>query len=185
MTSLLYRKLKLAAKSDYFQIESVVEPVPDRESRVTLSRQRDSLGLNRAELNWRVGELEKRSHLRMLGLIKDQFEAAGMGRVDLEQADTGLQLPIIGCNHHMGTTRMHTDPRRGVVDQNCKVHGMHNLHIAGSSVFPTCGNDMPTLTIVALALRLADHIKDQYSSRENMRTCGTATLGSVANIRLS
>lgn len=172
MTSLLYRMLKLAANSDYFQIESVVEPVPDRESRVTLSRQRDSLGLNRAELNWRVGELEKRSHLRMLGLIKDQFEAAGMGRVDLEQADRGLQLPIIGCNHHMGTTRMHTDPRRGVVDQNCKVHGMHNLHIAGSSVFPTCGNDMPTLTIVALALRLADHIKAQCGFDESMRNCG-------------
>jgi len=158
MASLIYRRLKLAAKSDYFQIESVVEPVPDRESRVTLSRQRDSLGLNRAELNWRVGNLEKRTHLRMLGLMKSQLEASGMGRVDLEEADTGLQLPIIGCNHHMGTTRMHTEPRLGVVDKNCKVHGMHNLHIAGSSVFPTCGNDMPTLTIVALTLRLADHI---------------------------
>jgi len=161
MTSLLYRKLKLAAKSDYFQIESVVEPVPDRASRVTLSPQRDKLGLNRAELNWRVGDLEKRTHLRMLGLIKDEFEASGLGHVDLAQADTGRQLPIIGCNHHMGTTRMHADPRLGVVDQNCKVHGMHNLHIAGSSVFPTCGNDMPTLTIVALALRLADHVKTQ------------------------
>jgi choline dehydrogenase-like flavoprotein len=172
MASLLYRKLKLAAKSDYFQIESVIEPVPDRESRVTLSPQRDRLGLNRAALNWRVGDLEKRTHLRMLGLIKDEFEASGMGHVDLEQADTGRPLPIIGCNHHMGTTRMHADPRLGVVDRNCKVHGMHNLHIAGSSVFPTCGNDMPTLTIVALALRLADHVKAQYSSRENMRTGG-------------
>ncbi|MBB3233396.1 choline dehydrogenase-like flavoprotein [Phyllobacterium endophyticum] len=161
MASLLYRRLRLAAKSDYFQIESVVEPVPDRESRITLSRQRDSLGLNRAELNWRVGDLEKRTHLRMLALMKAQFEAGGMGRVDLERADAGLQLPIIGCNHHMGTTRMHTDPRLGVVDRNCKVHGIHNLHVAGSSVFPTCGNDMPTLTIVALTLRLADHITAQ------------------------
>jgi choline dehydrogenase-like flavoprotein len=56
---------------------------------------------------------------------------------------------------------MHTDPRLGVVDQNSKVHGMHNLHIVGSSVFPTGGNDMPTLTIVAMTLRLADHIKAQ------------------------
>jgi choline dehydrogenase-like flavoprotein len=174
MASLLYRRLKLAVKSDYFQIESVVEPVPDRESRVTLSPQRDKLGLNRAELNWRVGDLEKRTHLRMLGLIKDEFEASGLGRVDLEQADTGRPLQIIGCNHHMGTTRMHTDPRLGVVDQNCKVHGMHNLHIAGSSVFPTCGNDMPTLTIVALALRLADHVKDQYGSRGNIGASETA-----------
>jgi choline dehydrogenase-like flavoprotein len=158
MASLIYRRLKLAAKSDHFQIESVVEPVPDRESRVTLSRQRDSLGLNRAELNWRVGDLEKRTHRRMLGLMKEQLEGSGMARVDMEQEDEGQQHPIIGCNHHMGTTRMHVDPRLGVVDQNCKVHGMHNLHIAGSSVFPTCGNDMPTLTIVALTLRLADHV---------------------------
>lgn len=161
MTSLLYRKLKLAAKSDYYQIETVVEPVPDRESRVTLSRQLDRLGLNRIELNWRVGDLEKHTHSRMLQLIKSQFETAGIAHVDLEELEA-TELPIIGCNHHMGTTRMHTNPRLGVVDQNCKVHGMHNLHIAGSSVFPTCGNDMPTLTIVALALRLADHIKAEY-----------------------
>jgi choline dehydrogenase-like flavoprotein len=161
MASLLYRRLKLAAKPGYFQIESVIEPVPDRESRVTLSRQRDRLGLNRAQLDWRVGDLEKRTYLRMLELMKEQFESSGMGRVDLEGADTRPQLPIIGCNHHMGTTRMHTDPRLGVVDQNSKVHGMHNLHIVGSSVFPTGGNDMPTLTIVAMTLRLADHIKAQ------------------------
>ncbi|PSH65112.1 GMC family oxidoreductase [Phyllobacterium sophorae] len=170
MASLLYRRLKLAAKSDYFQIESVVEPVPDRESRVTLSPQRDRLGLNRAALNWRVGDLEKRTHLRMLGLIKEQIEDSGMGRIDLEEADAGRRLSIIGCNHHMGTTRMHADPRLGVVDQNCKVHNMHNLHIAGSSVFATGGNDMPTLTIVALALRLAEHVKAERDFGESITT---------------
>ena len=75
-----------------------------------------------------------------------------------------------GCWHHMGTTRMHADPRRGVVDANCRVHGMENLFIAGSSVFPTCGSDMPTITIVALALRLAGHIKSLY--RETPRRLG-------------
>ena len=59
----------------------------------------------------------------------------------------------------MGTTRMHADPRRGVVDPNCQVHGMENLFIAGSGVFPTVGSDMPTITVVALALRLAAHIR--------------------------
>ena len=171
MTSLLYRRLKLAAKSDHFQIETVVEPAPDRESRITLSPQRDRLGFHRAHLDWRIGDLEKRTHLRMLNLMKDEFARSGLGHVDLEDAEDGRTLPVIGCNHHMGTTRMHIDPRQGVVDRNCKVHGMHNLHIAGSSIFPTCGNDMPTLTIVALALRLADHIKSQYgfagSTRED------------------
>ncbi len=64
-----------------------------------------------------------------------------------------------GSSHHMGTTRMHADPKRGVVDQTSKVHGIANLFIAGSSVFPTVGHANPTLTIVALALRVADHIK--------------------------
>lgn len=158
IASLLYRKLKLAAPSNYFQIESVVEPVPDRESRVTLSSRRDRLGLNQVELDWRIGALEKRTLVRMLSLIKQEFEAFGVGKVDLQQADEGHLPKILGCDHHMGTTRMHTDPRLGVVDPDCKVHGMHNLYVAGSSVFPTCGNDMPTLTIVALTLRLADHI---------------------------
>jgi choline dehydrogenase-like flavoprotein len=62
----------------------------------------------------------------------------------------------------MGTTRMHQDPRRGVVDANCQVHGVDNLFVAGSSVFPTCGNDQPTLTVVALAIRLADRIKARF-----------------------
>jgi choline dehydrogenase-like flavoprotein len=165
LTSLIYRRLKLAAKSDHFQIETVVEPTPDRESRVTLSPKRDRLGFHRAHLDWRIGDLEKRTHLRMLELVRDEFARCGLGHVDLEDADKGYPLPVIGCNHHMGTTRMHIDPRQGVVDRNCRVHGMHNLHIAGSSIFPTCGNDMPTLTIVALALRLADHIKAQYGLR--------------------
>lgn len=173
MASLLYRKLRLAAKSDYFQIESVIEPVPNKESRVTLSEQRDRLGLNRAALDWRVGDLEKRTHSRMLGLIKDEFEASGVGHVDLERTAMEPELSIIGCNHHMGTTRMHIDPHMGVVDQNCTVHGIHNLHVAGSSVFPTCGNDMPTLTIVALALRLADHIKALHGVHESIGAFGT------------
>ena len=162
LTSLMYRRLKLTSQSDHFLVETVLEPAPDPESRVTLSSQRDRLGCQRAHLDWRMGDLEKRTHLRMLEIIRDDFERSGLGRIDLEGADQGRSLPVIGCCHHMGTTRMHVDPRQGVVDSNCKVHGMHNLHIAGSSLFPTSGNDMPTLTVVALALRLADHIKAQY-----------------------
>jgi choline dehydrogenase-like flavoprotein len=61
--------------------------------------------------------------------------------------------------HHMGTTRMDEDPKRGVVDANCRLHELPNLFVAGSSVFPTVGNVNPTLTIIALAFRLADHLK--------------------------
>jgi choline dehydrogenase-like flavoprotein len=61
----------------------------------------------------------------------------------------------------MGTTRMSDDPKHGVVDRNCQVHSVHNLYVAGSSVFPTGGYMNPTLTIVALALRLSDHLLDR------------------------
>ena len=61
----------------------------------------------------------------------------------------------------MGTTRMSNDPLRGVVDRNCKVHDVENLYVAGSSVFPTSGSANPTLTLVALTLRLAGHLKDR------------------------
>jgi choline dehydrogenase-like flavoprotein len=63
-----------------------------------------------------------------------------------------------GTWHHMGTTRMHDSSRQGVVDRNCRIHGMSNMHIAGSSVFPTAGANFPTFTLVALALRLSDRI---------------------------
>jgi choline dehydrogenase-like flavoprotein len=70
-----------------------------------------------------------------------------------------------GGNHHMGTTRMHESPRQGVVDRDCRVHGVRNLFIAGSSVFPTSGGEgTTTLTIVALALRLADRLEKELAT---------------------
>jgi choline dehydrogenase-like flavoprotein len=63
----------------------------------------------------------------------------------------------------MGTTRMHNDPRQGVVDSNCRVHGIGNLYIAGAAVYPTAGSANPTLTLVALALRLSDHLKTRLA----------------------
>jgi choline dehydrogenase-like flavoprotein len=85
---------------------------------------------------------------------------AGLGRVhvNIDDADA-WPGDLVGASHHMGTTRMHDDPRRGVVDRDCRVHGVSNLFIAGSSVFPTAGSGSPTLLIAALALRLADHLK--------------------------
>jgi choline dehydrogenase-like flavoprotein len=79
-------------------------------------------------------------------------------RLDFDSSKRIEALKIGSSWHHMGTTRMHSDPKRGVVDGNCRVHGVSNLYIAGSSVFPTSGHANPTLTIVALALRLGDHL---------------------------
>jgi choline dehydrogenase-like flavoprotein len=79
--------------------------------------------------------------------------------LDFDGDASGWKSNLYGSYHHMGTTRMHEDPKQGVVNADCRVHGIENLYIAGSSVFPTSSYVQPTLTIVALALRLADHIR--------------------------
>ncbi len=138
------------------------EQVPDPDSRVSLADERDALGLPKIRLNWRLAEQDRRSfveHMRSLAL---EYGALGMGRMLVHIEDDGLwPNKVNGGNHHMGTTRMSDDPKRGVVDPDCRVHGMENLYVAGSSVFPTCGSANPTLTLVALALRLADHLKER------------------------
>ncbi len=89
---------------------------------------------------------------------------AGVGRLKLTLSDDDTWPPdLVGARHHIGTTRMHPDPKRGVVDANGRVHGIQNLFVAGSSVFPTVGSANPTLTIVALAPRLADHVKERFA----------------------
>jgi len=139
------------------------EQIPNPESRVTLSEKRDGLGLNQIRLDWRMGGAEKRSMRLMAQVLQFEFERLGLGEVHssgwLESDDEEWPADLIGGPHHMGTTRMSDDPRRGVVDHNCRVHDLRNLFVAGSSVFPTSGYANPTLTLIALAVRLADHLK--------------------------
>jgi choline dehydrogenase-like flavoprotein len=154
-------KLRLPFLARGFWLETVVEPTPLRDSRVTLGEERDPLGMPRVKVDWRVGDLEKRTIRRTQQILGEEMARIGAGRVTVDAPSDAEPWSdsLSGCWHHMGTTRMHTDPRQGVVDAQCRVHGTENLFIAGSSVFPTCGSDMPTITIVALALRLAEHLK--------------------------
>lgn len=92
--------------------------------------------------------------MRWIRSFKQAMESAGLGSVKLDTVGDRPRFMIDGCCHHMGTTRMHESPRRGVVDQNCRVHGTENLYVAGSSVFPTGGEVNATLTLIALAARL-------------------------------
>jgi choline dehydrogenase-like flavoprotein len=136
------------------------EQAPNEHSRVRLGDDADALGVPRVQLEWRLGAQDKRS-ARLAGeLLARALGAAGLGRLQLLLSDDDHVWPeeLSGGRHHMGTTRMHDDPRQGVVDAHCRVHGLLNLHVAGSSVFPTAGAASPTLTAVALALRLADHL---------------------------
>jgi len=143
----------------YTHIRAEQSPNPD--SRVTLSSKRDKLGLRRARLDWRLSEFDIRSISKSMRIIGEEFGHSGLGRVKMFNSDESFWKKwISGGNHHMGTTRMSIDPKKGVVDKNCKIHGISNMYIAGSSVFPTGGSANPTLSIVALSLRLAEYIKN-------------------------
>ena len=157
-----YRKLvRPESPVKMFRLYNSTEQAPNPESRLTLSAARDSLGTNRVRLEWRLSAIDKRSMRRAHEIIAKELGRAGLGRlkIALDDDDTTWPPSLQGGHHHMGTTRMHVDAKRGVVNDHCQVHGISNLFIAGSSVFPTAGYANPTLTIVALALRLADHIK--------------------------
>jgi choline dehydrogenase-like flavoprotein len=139
-------------------IVNFCEQLPRADSRVYLSDSRDRLNMNTLVLDWKIGAEETASLMRLQVLLAEQLSRLGAGRVESPDLNaTGVSYT--DASHHIGTTRMSADPRRGVVDANTRVHGVVNLYVAGSSVFPTAGSANPTLTIVALALRLADHLK--------------------------
>jgi choline dehydrogenase-like flavoprotein len=141
------------------QLAIRAEQSPLAESRVTLTDQVDPLGMPRAALDWRIApEDDVRLHRAMV-LLGKELGASGIARAWIP-GDTArfVWRPSPG-GHHLGTTRMGTDPLTSVVDSECRSHQVENLYIAGSSVFPTGGEANPTLTIVALAHRLADTLK--------------------------
>jgi choline dehydrogenase-like flavoprotein len=142
---------------EVFGIDVMAEQAPTMSSRVRLSRRRDRLGVPMTILDWRLTSIDWDSIRRTVEIFGDAVREAGAGTVI---SSLGVGKPAIFGNwHHLGTTRMHHDPARGVVDENCRVHEMTNLYIAGGSVFPTGGYANPSLTIVALSLRLADHLR--------------------------
>jgi choline dehydrogenase-like flavoprotein len=142
-------------------LKTVVETTPNPASRVTLGERRDALGMPRVNVDWRINSDDKRGLQRFYEIVRPELARLGLGRlVENPAVDSdGWPISMQSGMHHMGTTRMHDDPRQGVVDANCRVHDLANLYVAGSSVFTTGGVANPTLTIVALALRLADHLK--------------------------
>lgn len=146
------------------------EQTPNPESRVLLSTEKDALGVPRANLQWKLVGLDARTTTTLHKNVAKAFGASNVGRFKLELEENhpddlanwdpkGSYEGIEGGWHHMGTTRMHEDPKQGVVDANCKIHGINNLYVAGSSVFPTSSFANPTLTLVALAVRLSDHLQ--------------------------
>ncbi|MDX1401916.1 MAG: GMC family oxidoreductase, partial [Kiloniellales bacterium] len=137
-----------------------MEQIPDRESRVFLSREKDEFGQWRLDTNWRISALEKESLCQLHELTREAIEGPGIGWFQSNLLANADDWPILQDSaHYLGATRMHRDPKKGVTNENCRVHGVRNLYAVGSSVFPTGGYANPTLTILALSIRLSEHLK--------------------------
>jgi hypothetical protein len=162
-TKNIFNKFKSAKKTLVFQLNHMTEQSPNPNSRVTLSDELDTFGRNRVRLDWQLSPMDIRSIIRAQEIIDEELRCAGLGHLEIELHDETPPPNLEGGWHHMGTTRMHRDPKKGVVDENCRVHEVSNLFIAGPSVFPTCGYANPVLTAVALSSRLADHVKKLMS----------------------
>ena len=152
----------LPHKIDRVDINAISEQCPDRDSRVMLSEHKDRFGVPLPLVDWRIGRQERMSIIRLAHHMRDELQRVGLPVPVLEDwvaQSRPEDAVLIDMAHSCGTTRMAEDPREGVVDPQCRVHGVEGLYIAGSSVFPTGSHVNPTLMIMALAIRLADRIK--------------------------
>lgn len=165
-----YRRLVLKQPAfrmegdSYIGLQCECDPNPD--SRVTLSTELDAIGMRKSRLNWQRSALVQRTISIVVRTIAEEFARLGIAETtpeDLARVEEGMETRIFDANHHMGTTRMGDSPNTGVVDLHCRVHGIDNLFVSSSSVFCTGGHSNPTFTILALALRLADHLKGRLS----------------------
>jgi choline dehydrogenase-like flavoprotein len=157
----------LRNRSNRFSLEMHGEQAPRASSRVTLTDRRDALGVPQLRIDWRYAAQDIDSVRRTLDLIARELERTGIGRLTYERDMLEEDLLRFGAygGHHIGTARMGSDPRTSVVDADCRVHSVNNLFVAGSAVFPTSSQANPTLTLVALSLRLGQHLAQRLARR--------------------
>jgi choline dehydrogenase-like flavoprotein len=150
--------------ANVYDLHFDAEQSPNRDSRVTLSDKSDEFGTPRLRVDWRFSETDVQSVAKSFEILRDEFRRSGVGqtRSTPEEITEGIRRGVGVGSHHIGTTRMASSPKDGVVDENCRVYGMENLFIASSSVFPTTSYANPTLTITAIAIRIADHVKSLF-----------------------
>lgn len=162
----------LRNRSNRFSLEMHAEQIPRPDSRVTLAERRDALGMPQLRVDWRYSPEDIESVDRMLQLIAQEFERTGAGTLEYDRGRLEEDLMRFGAygGHHIGTARMGTDVRTSVVNTDCQVHSVRNLFIAGSAVFPTSSQANPTLTLVALALRLGKHLSRRLAPKPRVHT---------------
>jgi choline dehydrogenase-like flavoprotein len=150
------------SKANLYSIDFYAEQQPDPASRVMLDGgAHDALGMPRLRIDWRYTAGDVDTVTRAVALLAAEFARTGVGRLDYEPQEVEAEMTRDGAlgGHHIGTARMGSDPRDSVVDVNCRVHGVGNLFVASSAIFPTSGQANPTLTVIALSLRLAEHLR--------------------------
>jgi len=167
---------KLKRKPETFGLYAVIraEQAPNPDSRLLLSNIQDASGLRCLEFDWRLQDIDKRSVRVLMETLDAEFKMLGWGDVIpaawlndpdmIWNFDPLISAHPIGGYHHLGGTRMSHSAATGVVDENCRLFESPNLYIASSSVFPTGGWANPTVTIMALADRLGDHLGNQHSA---------------------
>jgi choline dehydrogenase-like flavoprotein len=158
------------SRTNLFSLDFHAEQAPNPESRVTLADDRDALGMSRLLVDWRYTRGDVESVAQTLALLAADLRAQGIGSFDYDPAGVEEEMTRYGAygGHHIGTVRMGASPRSSVVDSQCRVHGVANLFVASAAVFPTSSQANPTLTIVALALRLAAHLAGRFRASEAM-----------------
>lgn len=150
----------IKSTAGHYSLDFHAEQEPAPMSRVRLTQERDALGLPRMVVDWRYTSGDIATVRRAVGLFAQDIERSSIGTFEYDPGSIELEMSRYGAygGHHLGTARMGRDPRTSVVGPDCRIHGLRNLYVAGGAVFPTSSQANPTLTIVALALRLADQL---------------------------
>jgi hypothetical protein len=162
-----YPSIIIAPRVGPFTLDVHAEQLPNAESRVGLARTADLFGTPQLRIDWHCRPEDLRTVSVGMGLMAGALAAGGHGKLafDCGEDEASLQREGAYGGHHLGTARMSESPQTGVVDANCRVHDVDNLYVAGGAVFATSSQANPTLTILALALRLADHLKPSLRAR--------------------
>ncbi|WP_042279176.1 GMC oxidoreductase [Candidatus Protochlamydia sp. R18] len=146
-----------------YAIKFYLEQLPNANSHLFLTNEKDVLNQNIVSLDWKFRKEDLICFENYLTIFANLLKKHQVGELNMK-ADALTMEIFRDASHQLGTTRMALKAQDGVVDTNCQVFGVNNLFIAGSSIFPTAGHANPTLTILALARRLADHLKRTYGN---------------------
>jgi choline dehydrogenase-like flavoprotein len=148
-------------KANAYSLDFHAEQLPNPDSRVTLDSEVDALGMPRIRIDWRYLPADVETVTRSFSLLAAEIAHSGVGTLEYDPQELEQEMVRYGAygGHHIGTARIGTDPHHSVADTNCRVHGVANLFVAGAATFPTSSQANPTLTVVAMALRLAAYVK--------------------------